>query len=267
MNGILAFLLFAGALHVDLVMLKGQKWAIGLMASIGVIISIAVAGTGLWLACPHARLRRALPWALVFGALISPTDPVAVLGLLKTSMCRRRSRPRSPARRCSTTARRWSPSARCSALRSACQAIRPARCMSPVEHCRAFPVPGRRRHRLRPRHRLDRLPRDGGDRRPDGRDPDLDRRLRGDLCAVAAPQRFRPDRRGRHRPVDRQSRRRACDEREGAGVSVLVLGGDRRIAQFGPVPADRAGSAGARRRSGAGLDRARRRSRSCWRRG
>ena len=53
MNGILAFLLFAGALHVDLVTLKGQKWAIGLMASIGVVISIAVVQHR-----PVARRRR-----------------------------------------------------------------------------------------------------------------------------------------------------------------------------------------------------------------
>ena len=54
------------------------------MASIGVIISIAVASTGLWLACQVLGFELSLPWALVFGALISPTDPVAVLGLLKT---------------------------------------------------------------------------------------------------------------------------------------------------------------------------------------
>ena len=54
------------------------------MASIGVIISIAVASTGLWLACRVLGFELSLPWALVFGALISPTDPVAVLGLLKT---------------------------------------------------------------------------------------------------------------------------------------------------------------------------------------
>jgi CPA1 family monovalent cation:H+ antiporter len=47
-NGILAFLLFAGALHVDFDALSGQKWAIGLMASIGVVISIAVASLGIF---------------------------------------------------------------------------------------------------------------------------------------------------------------------------------------------------------------------------
>jgi CPA1 family monovalent cation:H+ antiporter len=83
-NGMLAFLLFAGALHVDVDLMKGQKWAIGLMATIGVVISIAVCGFGIFLACRLFGFDVPLPWALVFGALISPTDPVAVLGLLKT---------------------------------------------------------------------------------------------------------------------------------------------------------------------------------------
>lgn len=82
-NGMLAFLLFAGALHVDLDLMKGQKWAIGLMATIGVVISIAIAGLGIYFAGHWIGVDIPLPWALVFGALISPTDPVAVLGLLK----------------------------------------------------------------------------------------------------------------------------------------------------------------------------------------
>jgi CPA1 family monovalent cation:H+ antiporter len=83
MNGILAFLLFAGALHVDFDLMKGQKWAIGVLATLGVIISTVIAGFGVYLACRLLGLPVSLPWALVFGALISPTDPVAVLGLLK----------------------------------------------------------------------------------------------------------------------------------------------------------------------------------------
>ena len=84
MNGMLSLLLFAGALHVDFDLLKGQKWAITLMASIGVVISTAVVGVALWFAAGVLGFDVALPWALVFGALISPTDPVAVLGLLKS---------------------------------------------------------------------------------------------------------------------------------------------------------------------------------------
>jgi CPA1 family monovalent cation:H+ antiporter len=82
-NGMLAFLLFAGALHVDIDLLKGQKWAIGLMATFGVVISTAIVGLGVFGACRLVGFEMPLIWALVFGALISPTDPVAVLGLLK----------------------------------------------------------------------------------------------------------------------------------------------------------------------------------------
>jgi monovalent cation:H+ antiporter, CPA1 family len=82
-NGVLAFLLFAGALHVDFDHMKGQKWAIGIMASIGVVISTAIAGFGIYYACQWLGFPVSLPWAFVFGALISPTDPVAVLALLK----------------------------------------------------------------------------------------------------------------------------------------------------------------------------------------
>ncbi|MEZ5666392.1 MAG: sodium:proton antiporter [Alphaproteobacteria bacterium] len=79
MNGMLGFLLFAGALHVDLDQLASQKWAIALMASLGVVISAAIVGLGFW-------WLAGVPFiiALVFGAIVSPTDPVAVLGLLKT---------------------------------------------------------------------------------------------------------------------------------------------------------------------------------------
>ncbi len=84
MNGMLAFLLFAGALHVDMIFLKSRRWAIGLMATIGVCISTAIVGTGFYFATQLAGLDIPFIWALVFGALISPTDPVAVLSILKT---------------------------------------------------------------------------------------------------------------------------------------------------------------------------------------
>jgi len=84
MNGMLAFLLFAGALHVDMTFLKSRRWAIGLMATIGVCISTAIVGTGFYLATQFVGLDIPFIWALVFGALISPTDPVAVLSILKT---------------------------------------------------------------------------------------------------------------------------------------------------------------------------------------
>lgn len=83
LHGMLAFLLFAGALHVDFSELKRQALPVALLASIGVLISSALAGAAFWLAA-HA-LGFDLPWlhALLFGALIAPTDPIAVIGILK----------------------------------------------------------------------------------------------------------------------------------------------------------------------------------------
>ncbi|WP_262029200.1 cation:proton antiporter [Microvirga sp. Mcv34] len=84
LNGMLAFLLFAGALHVDLGILRERAWTVGLIATLGVVISTAVVGVGLWWLSGLLGIAISLPWALVFGALISPTDPVAVLSTLKT---------------------------------------------------------------------------------------------------------------------------------------------------------------------------------------
>ena len=83
LNGMLAFLLFAGALHVDLSVLRERAWTVGAMATVGVIISTAVVGVGMWLAGKALGIPVPLAWALVFGALISPTDPLAVLSVLK----------------------------------------------------------------------------------------------------------------------------------------------------------------------------------------
>jgi len=79
MTVFLSFLLFAGAMHVDVSELMKRKAAIALMASLGVLISTLVAGYGF-----HLITGASIMTALVFGALISPTDPVAVMGLLKT---------------------------------------------------------------------------------------------------------------------------------------------------------------------------------------
>jgi CPA1 family monovalent cation:H+ antiporter len=83
LDGLLAFLLFAGALHLDIGKLRGRAWPVALMATGGTLLSTAVIGLGLWAVSGPLGHPVALPWALVFGALISPTDPVAVLGTLK----------------------------------------------------------------------------------------------------------------------------------------------------------------------------------------
>jgi len=83
LNGMLAFLLFAGALHVDFATLKSRLWIVGTMATVGVLISTAIIGIGFWAAAAWLGIPLPFVWALVFGALISPTDPVAVLSTLK----------------------------------------------------------------------------------------------------------------------------------------------------------------------------------------
>jgi CPA1 family monovalent cation:H+ antiporter len=83
LNGFLSALLFAGAVHVDLNQISRRKWTIGLLATVGVVISTAVTGVLIWLAAHALGTDVPITWALVFGALISPTDPVSVLAILK----------------------------------------------------------------------------------------------------------------------------------------------------------------------------------------
>ena len=83
MNGMLGFLLFAGALHVDLRKLRDRAIPVAILAFFGTVISTAVVGAGFYGLCRLAGHPMTLAWALVFGALISPTDPVAVLSTLK----------------------------------------------------------------------------------------------------------------------------------------------------------------------------------------
>ena len=85
LNGMLSFLLFAGALHVDLGNLLRRKWAVALMSTVGVVISTLVIAAGFSLVTGWLGFPVPFAWCLVFGALISPTDPVAVMGILKTA--------------------------------------------------------------------------------------------------------------------------------------------------------------------------------------
>ena len=84
MKGMLSFLLFAGALHVDLEQMAQRKWAIGVMATVGVLVSTFVVGYATFLVAGWLGFTIPLTYCLVFGALISPTDPIAVMGILKT---------------------------------------------------------------------------------------------------------------------------------------------------------------------------------------
>ncbi|OGQ00814.1 MAG: sodium:proton antiporter [Deltaproteobacteria bacterium RBG_19FT_COMBO_60_16] len=84
LHGMLSFLLFAGALHIKLDELSGQKWVIALLATAGVMASTFFVGGLSWLLLKVLGIPIPLIHCLLFGALISPTDPVAVLGILKT---------------------------------------------------------------------------------------------------------------------------------------------------------------------------------------
>ena len=84
MQGMLGFLLFAGALHVDLGQLAKRGWAIAALATGGLLVSTGLVGVGIWFAFNLTGLNIPLIYCLLFGALISPTDPVAVLSILKT---------------------------------------------------------------------------------------------------------------------------------------------------------------------------------------
>jgi CPA1 family monovalent cation:H+ antiporter len=83
MNGALAFLLFAGSLHVDIGELLRRKWTVLALATFGVLIAVAVFGLGIWLVFRALGVPVALVWCLVLGAILAPTDPVSVVGLLK----------------------------------------------------------------------------------------------------------------------------------------------------------------------------------------
>lgn len=84
MQGMLSFLLFAGALHVDMGDLKQQKWVVTILATIGVLLSTLIIGSLTWAALSWLGIGIPFIFCLLFGALISPTDPIAVLATLKS---------------------------------------------------------------------------------------------------------------------------------------------------------------------------------------
>jgi len=85
MQGMLSVLLFAGALHVDLSELKALRWPVASLALVGTLVSTLLVGYGLSLALPWVGLDLPLMYCLLFGALISPTDPIAVMSILKSA--------------------------------------------------------------------------------------------------------------------------------------------------------------------------------------
>jgi monovalent cation:H+ antiporter, CPA1 family len=85
MQGMLSMLLFAGALHINLSELKAYRWQVASLAVVSTLLSTAAVGFGLWWVLPWLGLSLPLMYCLLFGALISPTDPIAVMGILKSA--------------------------------------------------------------------------------------------------------------------------------------------------------------------------------------
>jgi len=79
----LSFLLFAGALHTNFNQLKVQRWPVFAFSTLGVLISTFLVGFAMYYMLPLIGMEVALIYCLLFGALISPTDPIAVLSILK----------------------------------------------------------------------------------------------------------------------------------------------------------------------------------------
>lgn len=79
----LSFLLFAGALHTNFDQLKVQRWPVFVFSTVGVLVSTFLVGTSMYYLLAVLGLDIAYIYCLLFGALISPTDPIAVLGILK----------------------------------------------------------------------------------------------------------------------------------------------------------------------------------------
>ena len=85
LHGMLSFLLFAGAMHIKLEDLTSQKWVITVLATVGVVASTFIIGSLTWIVLDLLNIPVPFTYCLLFGALISPTDPVAVIGILKTA--------------------------------------------------------------------------------------------------------------------------------------------------------------------------------------
>jgi CPA1 family monovalent cation:H+ antiporter len=85
MQGMLSLLLFAGAMHVDLSELRAYRWQVGGLAIVSTVLSTLLVGFATWYVLPFTGLQLPLIYCLLFGALISPTDPIAVMGILKTA--------------------------------------------------------------------------------------------------------------------------------------------------------------------------------------
>lgn len=84
-HGLLSVLLFAGSLHINISDLAKQRLPVFVLSTVGVVLSTAIVGYGTHWLLAALGVHIGLTYCLLFGALISPTDPIAVLGVLKTA--------------------------------------------------------------------------------------------------------------------------------------------------------------------------------------
>ena len=80
LDGLLAFMLFAGSLHVDVDQMLARKWTVLSLSTLGVMMATVLYGFGIWLVFSRSI---PLPWCFTLGAILAPTDPIAVGGLLR----------------------------------------------------------------------------------------------------------------------------------------------------------------------------------------
>ncbi|HVW15567.1 MAG TPA: sodium:proton antiporter [Mucilaginibacter sp.] len=85
MNFMLSFLLFAGAIHIDAKKLRKQAWPVLLLSTLGTLISTTIIGSATWAIFQLFHLPIPFIYCLLFGAVISPTDPIAVLAILRSA--------------------------------------------------------------------------------------------------------------------------------------------------------------------------------------
>src|SRR6185437_13495046 len=83
LHGLLSLLLFAGAFLLDLEHLSHEKFSVGMLAGLGTVLSTAMVAAALFFVAPMVGFHPSPLQALLFGALISPTDPIAVLEMLR----------------------------------------------------------------------------------------------------------------------------------------------------------------------------------------
>jgi CPA1 family monovalent cation:H+ antiporter len=83
LDGVLSFLLFAGALQVDLSLLWARRVAVAALVLVGTLLAVGLFGGSMWLIFPLVGPPVSLAWCLVLGAILAPTDPVSVVGMLR----------------------------------------------------------------------------------------------------------------------------------------------------------------------------------------